>query len=156
MLALIIRHTLFFILPHSHTLSSLPLVVKAGGIFIGGDFIQVLNVTQNTVLASNIQVAQTFGTRFKGLLGKKYLKEGTGLFIKPCCQIHSVGMKFNFDAVFLDSNLVVCHIHPNMRPGEISRFVRNAKCVVELPAGTISDSRTQIGDHINLTKEGNH
>lgn len=96
-------------------------------------------------------LAQTFSTRAKGLLGKKQLQEGSGLLIKPCNQIHSVGMKFTFDAVFLDCDLAVCHIVSEMKPGGISKFVKEAKSVLEIPAGKAAETQTQVGDTIKIT-----
>lgn len=107
--------------------------------------LQIFNQTQNVVLVENVKTAQTTIARMKGLLGKKHLEQ-EGLLIKPCKQIHSIGMRFPFDAVFLDGNDQVCHIHENMMPGEISKFVVKAKAVLEIPAGTVQKTNTCIGD----------
>lgn len=112
--------------------------------------IKVINQTQNTVLAEYAQVAQTFTTRAKGLLGKKYLQEGSGLLIKPCKQIHSIGMKFNLDAVFIAKDNTVCHLHHDMKPGHISAYINQALYVLEMPAGRIQESGTCVGDVIEF------
>lgn len=112
--------------------------------------IKIINQTQNTVLSENTLLAQTFTTRAKGLLGKKQLQDGSGLLIKPCKQIHSVGMKFNFDAVFITKDKTVCHLHPNMKPGQISAHINQSLYVLELPAGRIQETDTCIGDVIEI------
>ena len=64
-----------------------------------------------------------------GLLRDKQLKQGDGLWIVPCNSIHSIGMKFVFDAVFLDKDLRVVHLMREMRPWQISKMVFSAHSV---------------------------
>lgn len=112
--------------------------------------LKIINQTKNTVLVENGMLAQTFTTRAKGLLGRKFLQEGSGLLIKPCNQIHSIGMKFPFDAIFLDKNLVVCHIESEIKPSNITKLVRGARSVLEVPAGKIAATQTQVGDQLKI------
>ncbi|NLN49130.1 MAG: DUF192 domain-containing protein [Clostridiales bacterium] len=72
----------------------------------------------------------------KGLLGTT---QTNGLLIKPCNQVHCFGMKYNLDVIFLTENNIVCHVERNMKPGNVSPFIRKAKCVLELPAGSAKE-----------------
>ena len=119
----------------------------------GGMFIKIVNQSKNSILINNGQIAKTFLSRAKGLLGTKLLPVGTGLLIVPCKQIHSFGMKFTFDAVFVDFNNKVCFVEPEMRPGRFTKYIKNARYVLELPSGTIEATGTSIGDIIKSQKE---
>src|SRR5207302_549707 len=64
--------------------------------------ISVHNATRNTVLAGAAEVADRGATRRKGLLGRAGLDDGAGLWIVPCESVHTIGMKFAIDLVYLD------------------------------------------------------
>ena len=81
-----------------------------------------------------------------GLLGRKGLEPGEGLYIAPCNSIHSFFMAFPFDAVFVDRDWRVVHLMRAMRPFRLSPIVWRSHGVVELAAGTIGASGTEIGD----------
>ncbi len=54
------------------------------------------------ILCEHCLVADTFWTRFRGLLGRRYLTEDEGLLIQPAGSVHSFFMRFRIDVVFLD------------------------------------------------------
>ncbi len=109
-----------------------------------------INLTRGVSLTETGRVADTFMTRLIGLMGAKGLGPGDGLWIRPCNSIHSFWMKFDFDAVFLDKNLRVVHLMSAMKPGGISKMVWEAKSVLELPAGIIAQTGTQLGDQFEM------
>jgi len=53
------------------------------------------------VLIENLEIADTFFKRLKGLLGRKGIKSNEGLLIIPCSDIHMFFMKFSIDIFFL-------------------------------------------------------
>ncbi len=109
------------------------------------------NETRQTILGDKILQADTYFTRLFGLLPRSGLQPGEGLWILPCKDIHSIGMRFEFDALFLDADLVVIHLIQRMKPLRISPFIRQAKSVLELPPGVIEQTETQMGDHLIYT-----
>ena len=111
---------------------------------------KVLNVTRGTVLGANVHTAQGFFGRMIGLLGKNRLDEGEGLWISPCSSIHSIGMRFVFDALFLGSDGKILWLHEGFQMNRISGIVRNACGVLELPAGTIGRTGSAVGDEIRF------
>lgn len=117
---------------------------------ISDKVVQVINVSCNSLLASEALLCDRFYNRMRGLLGKKELPPGRGLIIKPCLQIHSFFMQFSFDALFIDHDNRVIHIEENMLPWKISPLVRGSAMVIELPAGTAADTGTGIGNTIAL------
>jgi uncharacterized membrane protein (UPF0127 family) len=111
-----------------------------------------INVTRGTNLATCARVAETPSTRMVGLLRDTGLAQGDGLWIVPCNSIHSFWMKFVFDAVFLDKNLRVVHLVPEMKPWRISKIAFAAHTVLELPPGVIAATQTQIGDQFEMKR----
>ena len=105
------------------------------------------NVTRGIELATHIRVADSSAARRRGLLDAENLEPGTGLWIVPCEAIHTFGMKVRLDIVFLDKNLKVRKISPDVGPRRISICLR-AHSVLELAAGTASRSGTQPGDQL--------
>ena len=111
------------------------------------------NVTRGVNLTECGRVADSFLTRLVGLLRDEHLAPGDGLWIKPCNSIHSIGMKFVFDAVFLDKDLRVVHLMHEMPPWKASKMVWSAKSVLELPAGMITQTGTELGDQFEMRRE---
>jgi uncharacterized protein len=108
--------------------------------------------TSGKNLALNLAVADTLFTRLKGLLGRSALPAGQGLWIKPCNSIHTFGMKFPIDVVFLDKGSRVVGVAKTLRPNRISRIYCGAASVIELPAGTIDAAQTKLGHQLKVHK----
>ena len=112
--------------------------------------VAILNTTRNTVLGERIWVAETSLSRMVGLLGKKGLDPGTGLLIVPSQAVHTVGMRFTIDVVFIDRKWKVIHLRPEMVPYRLTSIHWRARCVLELPAGAIAKSSTVVGDDLSI------
>ncbi|HZT08070.1 MAG TPA: DUF192 domain-containing protein [Chloroflexota bacterium] len=106
------------------------------------------NATRDATLAERGSVADNIWTRGRGLLGTRALSTGSGLLIRPCSSIHSFFMRYPFDAIFISREGAVLHLVRSMKPFRLSRLVFGAHAVLELPAGTIDATGTQIGDVI--------
>ncbi len=98
-------------------------------------------------------MADTSVRRLVGLLGKRSLAAGCGLFIVPSQAIHTVGMAFPIDVIFVDKKHSVLGIREAVRPFRITRVFWKAFGVLELPVGTISGSHTQVGDQLRIDAE---
>jgi len=112
-------------------------------------FINVCNVTRQTRLADRAQLAGDGRNRRKGLLGRDGLASGEGLWIVPCEAVHTFGMRFRIDLVFLDRANRIVKIRSDVGPWRLSGCLR-AHSVLELPAGTIRDTQTMTGDNLVL------
>jgi uncharacterized membrane protein (UPF0127 family) len=88
--------------------------------------------------------------RFFGLMGKPGLAKGKGIWFVPCNSIHSFFMRFEFDAIFVDRDGVVLHLIESMPAWRLSPLVRKCRAVIELPAGTIQATGTQLGDTLQI------
>ena len=102
------------------------------------------------MLVENGAVADTAWTRLRGLLGHQPLQPGEGLLLRGEKAIHTVGMGFAIDVLFLDRDGNVRRMIPSMVPLRASPFVSASADVLELPAGTIARTGTIVGDHIEL------
>jgi uncharacterized membrane protein (UPF0127 family) len=111
---------------------------------------QAFNVTRQSVVATDVRMADHYFSRLMGLMGKPGLPAGHGLWITPCSDIHSCFMRFEFDAIFVDKQHKVLHLVERMKPWRVSKIVRGSKAVLELPAGAVAESGTQLGDLIEL------
>jgi uncharacterized protein len=115
--------------------------------------LQALNLSRQTRLAARVRVADTFLSRLIGLLGQRSLDKDDGLWIKPCRSIHTVGMMFSLDAVFLDARNRVIKTRSELAPFRICRGGRTVKSVLELAAGTIEHTHTAPGDQIRFVED---
>jgi uncharacterized membrane protein (UPF0127 family) len=111
--------------------------------------ISIYNVTRNTLLASAAEVADRGATRRRGLLGRTELREGEGLWIVPCESVHTIGMRFAIDLVYLDRSRRVKKVRSRVPAWRMSACLL-AHSVLELPAGTIERTETTAGDQILL------
>src|SRR3954462_1087180 len=102
-----------------------------------GTFV-VQNCSRGTVLASSVCVADTPRARRTGLIKHDRLRIGEGLWIFPTQAIHTFGMRFPIDVVFLDSSLSVKRIYGDLLPWRLTRFVWGARSVLELPSGSLA------------------
>jgi uncharacterized membrane protein (UPF0127 family) len=111
--------------------------------------IRVLNLTRNTTLTTCMEVADRGPKRNKGLLGRDQLSSGEGLWIIPCEAVHTFWMRFPIDLVYLDSKKRICKLVSDVPAWRLSGCLR-AHSVLELPAGTIHATQTQLGDALEF------
>lgn len=110
----------------------------------------VSNATRGAELATRSKLAANPLSRGIGLMGRRGLAEGEALIIRPCNGVVSFFMRFPIDVLFLDQDRRVLHMLPNLVPWRTSRIVRGSKQVIELPAGMIERTGTQVGDVIDI------
>ncbi len=126
----------------------------SGQIYTGEAF----NRTREIPLATSLAVADTHWTRLRGLLGMSPddFRNGRGLWIVPCHGVHTLGMAFPIDVVYLDRSLTVVHIQSELRPWRFAPVRPQAASVLELPSRTAVETGTTIGDRIeiNISRNG--
>jgi uncharacterized membrane protein (UPF0127 family) len=114
--------------------------------------VYVYNKTRETFVATNASVADSYLGRLVGLLGRtsRWARPGQGLWIVPSYGVHTIGMLFSIDIVFLDRSNHVVHVEEHVRPFRISKVILKADSVLELPPHTVFRTRTHVGDLLEI------
>ena len=99
------------------------------------------------IVCERVVVADRAHRRMRGLLGRKYLRQGEGMVLRPGWSIHTAFMRFPIDAVFLDADQVVIKIEHEVGPWR-TVSCRGAREVVELPAGESRRRGLEVGDRV--------
>ena len=114
------------------------------------------NVSRDRVLATRLETAGGLWAKFLGLMGRRSLPEGGGLWLPSSNGIHMMFMRFPIDAVFVGrpgtaGRRPVLSVHRSLRPWVgLVPLIRHADGVLELPAGTIDATATAVGDLVSL------
>jgi uncharacterized protein len=95
------------------------------------------------------QVADRPLSRMRGLIGRSGLPAGEGMLLRPAPAIHTAFMRFPIDALFLDRDLEVLEVVERLRPWRMASK-RNARAVLELPAGESARRGVAVGDKLEL------
>jgi uncharacterized protein len=104
-------------------------------------------LVRDTQVLASLEVADTFRSRLKGLLGRDEL-DGA-LLLRPARAVHTLGMRFTIDVAYCDRDLVVLRIH-TLSPQRLGRPVRRACCVVEAEAGAFERWGLAVGDRLEV------
>ncbi|HYL12106.1 MAG TPA: DUF192 domain-containing protein [Terriglobales bacterium] len=110
------------------------------------------NQTRQAYLATDLAVADTHWSRLRGLMGTgaANFPAGKGLWIVPCHGVHTLGMRFPIDVVYLNGDKVIVHLEENLRPWRVAAVRLNAVTVLELPPSTVRQTQTTVGDQIAI------
>ncbi|MFO7573103.1 MAG: DUF192 domain-containing protein [Gaiellaceae bacterium] len=99
------------------------------------------------IVCERVVVADRAYRRMRGLLGRRHLRSGEGMVLRPGWSIHTAFMRFPIDAVFLDADQVVIKIEPAVGPWR-TVSCRGAREVVELSAGECKQRGLEVGDRV--------
>jgi uncharacterized membrane protein (UPF0127 family) len=113
------------------------------------------NRTRTTYLATDLLVARTHWSRFRGLMAtdSSRFTRGQGLWISPSHGIHTFAMRFPIDAVYMDRDRIVIHIEEDLKPWRMAAIRVQAASVLEVPTGTVRESLTVVGDQVDISFE---
>ena len=115
--------------------------------------LRIRNITRNVELAGAADIADTSAKRRTGLLKHTSLQTGEGLWIAPCEAVHTVGMKFSIDVLFLNKKRKVLKIRAEMGRWKMALCMRGHS-VLELRSGTCAATGTIAGDQLEFEKYG--
>ena len=112
----------------------------------------VLNCTRRQYLATRLAIADGHWSRLRGLMGKApgTFASGDGLWILPCKGVHTLGMRFPIDVVYLSGDRKVVHLEQGLPPWRFAPIRLKASSVLELPEHTLRDTGTTIGDELEI------
>lgn len=102
------------------------------------------------VLVEKLEVADSYWSRLKGLLGRRDLAADRGLWITRCNSVHTFFMHFPIDLIFVDDDFVVVKTVGHVRPGRMVWPVRKARSVIELRGGFLDQNRVEVGERLHV------
>ena len=108
----------------------------------------VFNKTRQSFLSLGVTVADSHLSRLVGLLGRRKLRSDEGLWVIPSQGIHTIGLLFPLDVVYLNEQNQVIHLIESLGTFRIAPVRAQCCSVLELPTRTIYTSQTQIGDEL--------
>jgi len=108
----------------------------------------VFNITRESFLSLAVTPADTHLMRLRGRLGRMKLKSDEGIWLLPSRGIHTIGMLFAIDLIYLDESNRVLDVVEHLGTCRISPLRMKCASVLELPTRTIYSSRTQVGDEL--------
>ena len=109
---------------------------------------EALNRSRQATLATECEAADSGWERMRGLLGrsKEDFPPGKGLLLVPANSIHTIGMSFPIDVAYLDRAGRVIHLYHRLPPLRVAAIKFKSHSILELPAGTLAKTRTEVGD----------
>jgi len=116
--------------------------------------LQVRNLTRGSEVAVRVRHADRAWSRLVGLLGRRGLAKDEGLLLTPCTSVHTFFMRFPIDILYLDRERVVVKAVRALRPFRVSACLRGGHSILELAAGALEASGTQVGDRLAVAPAG--
>ncbi len=108
----------------------------------------VYNQTRECFLSLGVTAADTIFTRLKGLIGRLSMRSDEGLWVVPSSGVHTWGVLFPLDLIYLDEHLRVVYVTEHFPRFNVAPLRIRAASVLELPTHTIYSSQTQPGDQL--------
>lgn len=108
----------------------------------------MFNKTRESFLSLSVVAADTHLKRLRGLVGRLRLKSDEGIWVIPSQGIHTIGVLFAIDLVYLDAQHRVIALTESFGTFRIGPIRRNCASVLELPTRTIYSSQTVVGDEL--------
>ena len=124
----------------------------------GGNYVCVYNKTRERFVGTHVKVADGYFSRLIGLLGttQRWARPGKGLWIVPSHGVHTIGMLYALDLIFLNRDRVVVDVEEHVRPFRISKVSFKSDSVLELPIHTVFRTETRVGDQLEISSVRSH
>lgn len=107
---------------------------------------QRFNINGNTL---DVDIADNFFTRFRGLMLRENIAKGRGLLISPCSSVHMMFMRFTIDVVYLSKGYRILKIVRNLRPWIGVSMCSGAHSVLELKSGEAERLHLKVNQVLN-------
>ena len=101
---------------------------------------------------SRVRFANNFMSRCIGLLNRSGLADDEGLLFAPGGSIHTLGMRFAIDVVFLDARFTVLQVQVNVKPWRFALAPARTRFVLELGASRCKELGILVGRAIELQR----
>lgn len=111
---------------------------------------KLVNLNTHETLIPHLEVAADLVSRNRGLLGRDNLALDQALWIWKCRWVHTFGMRFPIDLIFVNKKLEVKKTVSRMKPGRLGMPVFTAWSVIELRAGFLEQFPVNLGDKLHV------
>ena len=117
----------------------------------------LIDNSSEKILAHKLEFADSFWSRFRGLMFRRNFDEGEALvFELPHPRkfgVHTFFVFFPIDLVYLDKDKKVLELEEDLSPWRIYSPDVEASYLVELPAGKVDESGIEIGNELQILQE---
>jgi len=105
---------------------------------------------ENHVFLGEVAIADSFSTRLRGLLGSRDLPCFKGILLKPCKQVHTIGMRYTISVWYVNRELKIIKIIDALPPNTISPYLRESHFIIEFPSTWAHITESQEGDKLEM------
>ena len=112
--------------------------------------VSLYNASRDEILCDHVELAETFLSRFVGLLGRRDMPAGTALWLLPSSGVHTIGMNFAIDVVAMAGDLTVLSLTHQLSSWRVAALHPGTRSVLELPAGALAASSLCVGDRLSV------
>lgn len=121
----------------------------------------IRNITKNKIIVSEIEKADSFWKKAKGLMFRKELDNKKGMLFtfenEDLVGIWMLFMRFPIDLIFLDFDKQIVEIRKNIKPVSLNPRTWKvyypdvpAKYILEINSGVARKTGTEIGDILDF------
>lgn len=101
-------------------------------------------------LTIDVELADSFFSRLRGLMFRRRLNEGCGLLLAPCNSVHMLFMRFAIDVIYLDKDFCIKKIVRDLTPWLGMSICLGAWGALELPSGEAERLRLKVGQKFEI------
>jgi uncharacterized membrane protein (UPF0127 family) len=113
-----------------------------------------LRTATGRCIARHVHLACSFRSRCLGLLSRDAMRKEEGLLLIPGGSIHTLGMRFPIDVVFLNRQMRILGLSQHVRPWRIRVAPKGTRRVLELAAGQIAAHGLKEGIDLIVDTDG--
>lgn len=106
---------------------------------------KLMDKHSNRVVAQEVRIAKNFLARMRGLLGTDRIGQDTAFLIPKCQGVHTYGMRYAIDVIYLDHSNKILEIREALDPNQRGPVIWSARAVIEMEAGTATRQGLQVG-----------
>lgn len=108
------------------------------------------NMSSGAIVATRVDRLTGFFPRALGLLARRSLSADEGVWLTSCRAIHTIGMAYAIDVVFIDGSGRVLRTCRNVPPNKFALRCVRAAAVIELRGGALDRVAVNCGDQLEL------
>jgi uncharacterized protein len=112
-----------------------------------------LRTATGRCIARSVRMACSFRSRCVGLLSRGAMLNDEGLLMIPGGSIHTLGMRFPIDVVFLSRQMCILGLAEHVQPWRIRVAPRGTRRVLELASGQIAAHGLKSGIYLIVDRD---